>query len=87
VAYVAEHGPKVADPQRLGYVVKPLARYWGDQPVSAIRTTTCDAYVVFRAKEFARSEEERIRTQLAKGHAPKPARTLSSATARRPVFR
>lgn len=83
VAYAAEHGPKVADPERLGYAIKPLARYWGDQPVSAIRTLTCDAYAVFRAKEFGLAEADRIKAQLAKGHTPKPARELSPATARR----
>jgi integrase len=81
--YALEHGSEVADPARLGYALKPLARFWGDQFVSAIDKNACKAYVAFRQREFAATEQERVNKQRSAGKTPKPARDFSPATARR----
>jgi len=42
--YGEEHGMTVASPERIGYAIDALDRFWGEQPVSVIRGETCRRY-------------------------------------------
>jgi integrase len=49
--YGAQHAPETAAPDRIGYAIKPLLRWWGDRKVDAIRPETCRQYRHHRARE------------------------------------
>jgi integrase len=42
--YAEEHAASVASPERIGYAIDALDRFWKDQPVSVIRGETCRRY-------------------------------------------
>ena len=42
--YAEEHAGSVASPERIGYAIDALYRFWGEQPVSIIRGETCRRY-------------------------------------------
>jgi integrase len=42
--YAEEHASSVASPERIGYAIDALYRFWGEQPVSIIRGETCRRY-------------------------------------------
>ena len=43
--YGNERAPSVASPETIGYHIDALDPFWGELPVSAIKTTSCNAYV------------------------------------------
>jgi integrase len=42
--YGEEHAVNVASPERIGYAIDALYRFWGEQPISSIRGETCRRY-------------------------------------------
>lgn len=42
--YAEEHAVNVASPERIGYAIDALYKFWGEQPVSTIRGETCRRY-------------------------------------------
>lgn len=43
--YAEEHAQTVAAPERIGYAIDALDRFWRDQPVSTVRGETCRRYM------------------------------------------
>ncbi|WP_240969433.1 tyrosine-type recombinase/integrase [Sneathiella limimaris] len=48
--YVDEHAVNTTCPERIGYAVDALLKYWGNNKVSDITRQTCEAYQTFRQK-------------------------------------
>lgn len=46
--YGKEHAPTVSDPQRIGYAISALDRFWGGLSVSSINEATCRRYAETR---------------------------------------
>ncbi len=46
--YAEDHAPTVAAPERIGYAIMALDRFWGDLPVTAVKGATCRRYVAER---------------------------------------
>jgi integrase len=42
--YGEDYAPTVAAPERIGYAIEALARFWGDLTVSAVKGATCRRY-------------------------------------------
>ena len=49
-AYMDEHAPTVADPERIGYAVKALLPFWERNMAGDVKGSTCRAYARHRAK-------------------------------------
>lgn len=52
--YMEEHAIDTVAPERIGYAVDALLKWWGMKPVSAITKETCRAYGVSRKKAKSR---------------------------------
>lgn len=50
-AYMDEHAPTVADPERIGYAVKALLPFWERNMAGDVKGSTCRAYARHRAKK------------------------------------
>lgn len=46
--YAEGHAANVAAPERIGYAIDALDRFWGDLPVSAVKGETCRRYAKVR---------------------------------------
>lgn len=46
--YAEEHAIHKAAPERIGYAISALDRFWGEQPVSAVTGPTCRRYAAHR---------------------------------------
>ena len=42
--YAQDHTPETAAPERTGYALAALDRFWGDHPVSYVKASTCRRY-------------------------------------------
>lgn len=52
--YGEEHAVDVAAPERIGFAIEALDRYWKDQPVSSITKATCKRYWQTRTTKFGK---------------------------------
>lgn len=48
--YGAEHAPTCEDAARIGHAITPLAKFWGDLPVSAVKAETSRRYTAQRKR-------------------------------------
>lgn len=48
--YAEEHAAHVAAPERIGYAIDALDRFWTDSPVSAVKGETCRRYAKSRER-------------------------------------
>lgn len=56
--YAEDHAVDVAAPERVGYAIDALDRFWGDLPVSAVKAATCRRYVAERGRANATVRRE-----------------------------
>ncbi|MBY0431917.1 MAG: site-specific integrase, partial [Rhodospirillales bacterium] len=65
--YGKHHAPTTSSPQRIGYAIEALARWWGDALVSAVSKATCQRYVTERRKALAekRAQQAQARAEAA----------------------
>ena len=56
--YAKEHAITRSDPARIAYAIQALAPFWGDLPVSAIKTATCRRYANGRDAKLATARRE-----------------------------
>lgn len=52
--YAEEHAMHVASPERVGYAIEELVKFWGDLPVSSITGPTCRRYASSRMTRFGK---------------------------------
>lgn len=75
MAYIEEHAPHTADPDRLSYAVEALIPFWGELTVSAITKNTCRRYAATRF----RKDRSGQRHPIAPGTIRRELGTLSAA--------
>lgn len=49
--YLREHAPKTLSLDWICHTAAPIIDWWGDKPLSSIRRTTCDEYVIWRTAQ------------------------------------
>uniref|UniRef100_A4WPR9 Phage integrase family protein n=1 Tax=Cereibacter sphaeroides (strain ATCC 17025 / ATH 2.4.3) TaxID=349102 RepID=A4WPR9_CERS5 len=76
--YGEEHGPTVADPQRIGYAIEALMTFWGDLRVAAIRGETCRTYAHQRGRAPGTIRRELGMLQAALNHCVREDHFLSA---------
>ncbi|MEL5876415.1 tyrosine-type recombinase/integrase [Cereibacter sphaeroides] len=76
--YGEEHGPTVADPQRIGYAIEALMTFWGNLRVAAIRGETCRTYARQRGRAPGTIRRELGTLQAALNHCVREGHLLSA---------
>lgn len=76
--YGEEHAANVAAPERIGYAIAALDRFWGDLPVSAIKAATCRRYAADRGVAAGTVRRELGVLQAAVNHCAREGYLLSA---------
>ncbi len=74
--YAAEHAPTTSAPERIGYAVEALVRFWGERMVSHVTRETCRAYGRARGVGDGTIRRELTVMRAAFNHAFKEGRLL-----------
>lgn len=67
--YAEEHGPNTTAPERVGYAIAPLAKFWEGRTAGQITKETCAAYRRLRGKADGTVRRELGVLRAAIGHA------------------